>query len=268
MAHVVIPAPLQPVTGLGDPVRVYRQGDLSKAGSVVCCVAGAGVALGIAYWGLVAYPGAYPAVARTNVPIIVGAGAALLLGMLFWAWRIHARWSEAAVVYRDGLAHYDGNAVRTFPWHEIEAITMRVVEYRTYGVIKTGTDRRYTIVSQGGDKVKLGNTLSKVEELYNQIRAGVFPHQLARVRAAFDGGQPVAFGPITISRAVGLQVGKKSHAWDEIARILLNEGQVQVKLKKGGPFAGLSVPVERVPNLDVFLALVAEVAKEQAARGL
>ncbi len=262
MSSPIIPPSLQYVAELGDPVSVYKRGSLARVGEAFACLVLALLALGLAFWALTTYPRQYPKVAGENVPVMLVMAGVMLLGGLYWAWCIIARWNDAAVVYREGLAHFNGRRVRMFRWSEIESLAMEVVQMRYRGVIPMGTRRKYTIVDPLGGKLLLDGTLARVEELYDQVRAGAFPHIIARARQRFDAGEALQFGPFTIDKGQGIRKGRKSYAWGEISRIAVENGAVGVSPRKGGLFGGLSAPVAKVPNLDAFLVLALEMVKQ------
>jgi hypothetical protein len=266
MPDLDMPPALQSLLGLGDPVRVYRPGRAARLLNALACVAWALLGVGTGYFAYTYHTWASPQVTRTNVPTLYGIAALILGSALFWAWRIRVRWPEAAVVFRDGLAHYDGRQVRTFKWGELAMILMRVTKTSYYG-IPTGTVRQYTITDRTGTRLKLDNSLAKVEDLMKQVMDGAYPHILARDRQAFSAGQRLQYGPISISRDEGVQQGKKRLAWSEIARVAVNDGTVTIKPKKGGLFAGLGASVAAIPNVYAFLAIVGEMAEREKAAG-
>jgi hypothetical protein len=267
METVRIPLSLQSVTGLGEPVRAYPRNAFRKAWSIVVCVAWAVLGLALGFYGLAIYPRAGPQqVTGLDVPLILGLAGLLLLAALVRSWRTASRWDEAALVYRDGFAYFNGRQVRAYKWQDINAVMIDVARRRYLAVIPGGTRHRYGIVGVAG-KVQLDDGLSRVEDLFDRIRDGSFPHILRRSRRAFQAGVSVDFGPISISRRLGVQIRWKKYAWDEIARISATNGALEITPKKDGLFSRRRIAIARIPNLDAFLVIAADAAPGRVGAG-
>lgn len=266
MASITAPSWAESVADLGQPVHVYTQGRVSRLTSAILCPACMVLAAGIGYWGLVAYPQDNPDVAGTNVPIILVFAAGILAAALYWAWRIVRHWNDSAVVYDQGLAHLSGGQLRKLRWDEIESLQMHVVRNTVYGVIPAGTEHKYTITGHLCSRIKLDDNIGKVEQLFSEVREQALPHIMARSRQAFEAGATVQFGFVSISKAQGLQCGKKHYGWDEVAQMRVVNGYLEIKSRKGGRFSGVSVAVASLTNLEVLLAIVADVAAQYAGR--
>lgn len=260
ISTIELPPAFQYVIMLGQPLRLYRP----ARGLIVvigfACAVFVLLGIGMILYGLVLYPRAFADAPSIEVTI---AGGILMLLPLALATNMLWRSTEAAVLYRDGLAHFNGKVVIAVKWEEIASLTMMVTETRMYGVISIGRLHDYTLITLSGKKIKLDGTLAKVEDLVNEIREHSLPHILARSRQAFDAGQMVAFGPISIGKTQGIEWGKNRYAWEDIGQISLSKGEVAIKPKKRGLFRAFCVPVPQVPNVDVFLALGAEMAEQQ-----
>ncbi len=259
MSSIPVPPQFQTVQSLGEPLSVYKGGGLMRWGSVLFCILGACLVPLVFYYALT-YQETYPNVAAQNVPVLLIVGLLLALGLLLWAWRILARWTETAVVYAEGLAHYNGQRILVYEWNQIAAITAQVIQYRYYGIIKAGTSHKYTLTHLNGKQLKLDDHFHHVAELFDRIRERTFRPILTRCCQAYDMGDTVQFGAFAISQAQGVLKGKKSYPWSEIGDVSVIQGTVTIKPKRGGLFSGMSAPVAKVLNLDVFLAMVQELA--------
>src|SRR5262249_43133910 len=89
------------------------------------------------------------------------------------------------------------------------------------------------------------------------IQAEVTRVQLPPARSRFKRGEPVSFGSLTID-AKGLSHEKSTLMWSEIKAIKLEKGIFRIQ-KKGGWFTWTTEPVDQIPNVMVFLALVDEI---------
>lgn len=176
-------------------------------------------------------------------------------------------WRESIVVYQDGFAHFDGKSLKTFRWSDITSLSMNVVRYMHYGVIPGGTERTYTLLDRDGQKFKLGNSLDQVQKFIEILREKIFPYLLNQSEQAYMAGQTIEFGPISLSRIHGLQIGKKNYGWGDIDEVRVNNGQLEIKSKKKGLFANGGASIASIPNIDVLLELVSQGTQEYLSSG-
>jgi serine/threonine protein kinase len=100
-----------------------------------------------------------------------------------------------------------------------------------------------------------------IEQLGRLLDAGVtrvqFPAALQRLNA----GQPLSFGPLTVTRQ-GIATQDKSLSWSEIQEVKTAQGFVSVK-KAGNWLNWTSAPVSKIPNYSVFDALAQAVLRQK-----
>ena len=257
MSDLVVPSSFCSVRGLGEPISVYMRRRRSNGCGLIVCIVGLLLALGAAYCSLAAYPGIVSSSSDVTVPFVFGSfNLLLLLGMALFAWWTVARWNEAAVVYREGLAYFDGRRMHAVAWDEVTSVLISVIRHTHYSVIPiVTTSREYTLTNQEGTRFKLSDSLSNDEELFKQIHREVFPHTLARAQQAFDSGQPIQFGPLSVSKTHGVEKGKRCYPWHDIAAISMSRGWVHIKLRRGDRFTSIQARVSKVPNVHVFLKI-------------
>jgi len=99
-----------------------------------------------------------------------------------------------------------------------------------------------------------------VEELAATIRKNIFPLLYDKYAQAYNGGQTCTFGPVKISKAEGIQIGKKIYPWAEVEQVAIKKGILSVKKKDGGWFSGAKATASSIPNLEVLLAIIDQVA--------
>jgi hypothetical protein len=63
-----------------------------------------------------------------------------------------------------------------------------------------------------------------------------------------------------MTRGLGLITANKSYLWDEIGQVAIEQGRLHIKPKGNGWSTGYSAPIGLVPNVDVFMAMVNELA--------
>jgi hypothetical protein len=257
-----IPDAFSDVFGLGPATAVYSAKKGSRWGALIIMLmlfAGSGAAL---LWG--AY-NAYTRYLKFGPAIVISSltGPWILAGVLFLialvlAWSAFNNWKKAAVVYQDGLAYRDRKGMQAWRWDEFGSMTSAVTKHYTNGIY-TGTTHVYTLVKRNGESFKLNDTIANVEELANEIRQNIFPLLYDMYAQAYNQGQVCTFGPVKLSKAEGVQIGRKVYDWNEIEQVAIQKGVLSVKKKGGGWFSGANTSAASVPNLEVLLSIIDQI---------
>lgn len=248
------PSLFKTVVGLGVPIGVYKA-DRQKIQFRYLLIIFAGLPfLAFAFWELLFHPELYGAP-------FVGLIILVLVGMLAVGRRAGAQWKDAAVVYSDGLAYFNGKTILVFKWDEIASIIVDITG-TSHGKYMIATVHHYTINHQNGKQLRIDKMIVHSGELCDQIRGKTFPHIMARTRQAFLYGKLIKFGAFAMGKEQGILAGEKSLKWRDVGQILLDRRHVIVKPKRGRKGRAMSAQIPGVLNLDVFLALAEEMTKE------
>jgi hypothetical protein len=173
-------------------------------------------------------------------------------------WNAYANWQKGAALYKNGFAYRDRKGVQAWTFAQVTGMTSAVTKRYTNGIY-SGTTHVYTLWNKENKKLVLNDALADVEDLANQVRQGIFPHLYQQAADTYNTGQPVQFGKLVISKANGIQFGKKSYPWDAIKEVTIQRGYLQIAKKDGGWFSGVNVAVSGIPNLEVFLSMVDQI---------
>ena len=142
---------------------------------------------------------------------------------------------------------------RAVPWDEVESLT-------AVGSPDGKRVLRHLLHTKGGATLSLGRSIAGVEELVEEIRTRMTEQRAPALRARIEGGEVVRFGAMTASEQ-GITVGPRVIAWDEVAEVEGQEGEIVVRGRDG---ARLGVArVDEVPNA----FLLAEIAHSRKAAG-
>jgi hypothetical protein len=253
VSDVVAPSLFKTVTGLGEPIGVYRANRQKILFRYFLTIAAGLPFLGLAIWGLRARP-------EFSV-LFVGSITLALMSMLVIGRRAGAQWKDVAVVYFAGLAYFNGKTILIFQWDEIAAITVDITG-TSHGKFMVATVHNYVITHQNGKQLTINKMILRSGELCDQIRGKTFPHIMARSRQAFLYGKLVRFGAFAMGKEQGILAGEKNVQWRDVGQILLERRRVTVKPKRGRKARAMSAEIMRILNLDVFLALAEEMTKE------
>jgi hypothetical protein len=258
--EVALPSPFTSVRELGEPLRVHELEGLNKWTRLFFSSASMALALSIFLYGLAIYSRQFPPPPRQYLAIPIVFAILLFFGAFLWFRRVRMRWREAVVLYSDGLAYYDGRKILVFRWEDVAAIFTRGSRDAPSRFLPREGRGVYTIVHQNGKVLKLGNRLQSVDKLYEDIRHQVYKPILTRCCTAYDSGETILFGPLKMSRSLGLITADKNYLWDEIGQVVIEQGRLHIKAKGSGWSTNYSAPLRLVPNLDVFLAMANELA--------
>jgi hypothetical protein len=176
----------------------------------------------------------------------------VLTPVIYRSWRVY--------VCTEGFVFTRGGKVEAFRWDQIESMLQAVTRRYTNGVY-TGTTHKYTVRRRDGGQVVLNDRLADVEELGNTISDKVTNYQLPQVISAYNAGQTITFGPLSISMQ-GVSNGKELLPWNQIKEMGVKQGVVSVR-KEGKWLNWSTVEVAKIPNIFVFMALVNYVLQGQ-----
>jgi hypothetical protein len=179
----------------------------------------------------------------------VGAPFGILVGLAgFIALLVHL--GQKLDLHQLGLVHRGKRVVR---WEEIESISSRI--YEVIGGRNPGTRGHVTLRLRGGGKLKLTPSLDQVADARAQIEGATFDGMMAAAQAAIASGRPAAFGPLWVSPQ-GLGKGGEVQPWAAFSKIEYEEGKFIAVTQ--GPFAWVKLRRDKIPNIHVFLPLVAQ----------
>ncbi len=259
LGQVPVPGPFASVVGLGEPRRVYDSGGLERLTHLLFSLAGMAFALATFLYALAIFSRQFSQAPRQYLAFPLGFSILLFLFAFLWFRRITSRWNECIVLYSKGIAHYDGRRILMFRWDEISAV-FTGGNVRSPWNLLYRESHTYRLLHQNGRTLELNKNLKWVDELYEEIRRAVYRPILTRCCTAFDSGETVQFGPLGVSRDLGMVAGGKEYRWDEISQVGIRNGRLQIKPKGSGWTSSYSAPLGVIPNLDVFLAMVNELA--------
>jgi hypothetical protein len=187
-----------------------------------------------------------------NSTFSVGAVATLLV--LSTALIVHTSavgGGELIRVYANGILDLR-TGPRAVRWDEIESLTAQEAE-------EGGTVERHLLRTTDGSTIALGPSIGAVEDLVDEIRVRMAEHRLPGVRARIAEGGVVPFGAFAATEH-GLAVGSRVVAWDQIAEIEAEAGEIVVRDARGDRMA--AARLAEVPNA----FLLAEMAHERRGR--
>ncbi|MCJ7512845.1 MAG: hypothetical protein MUO23_07735 [Anaerolineales bacterium] len=204
--------------------------------------------IGLWRWGLAVLHYGPVVVWPWSAPWFAAATAVVVLS-LWLTFNAFGASGRAVHELRTGLL-IEGRRERTHvPWTAVSGIYTSAIHY----LIPMLSTPRLTIelLSHSGRSIRLPAVLSGADHLVSTIKVRTYPRLLEEYRQAFNTGAPLHFGPLELNRN-GMQYGKETLAWAEVASVTLERGRLWVRPMSG---RGWRIAVRRIPNAEVCLQL-------------
>jgi len=188
-------------------------------------------------------------------------------------------------VYPWGITWINGEREGSARWDDITQVFRAVTRHSTNGA-PTYTEYNYTFKLADGRSGRIygrlpaakarasgqariqstpgGTTPVTIEQLGRLLESAVTRVQLPKAAGRFNEGQPISFGPLTVS-STGISSSDQSLPWSEIQDISTRQGIVSVK-KSGKWLAWKRTHVSQIPNYFVFDALVHAILDQRSRR--
>src|SRR5262245_36699700 len=156
-------------------------------------------------------------------------------------------------VYPHGFLYARGRHIDFCPWERVQAFWC----YQ-YAPPETMHRHKYWVTRDDGVVFAFkGSRLNDVRDLAGRIMENVHDRLLAPALEAYNAGQPVSFGPITIDPE-GLEYRGQYLRWEQMTGIRADAESDFVIEKLGKTYAWCELSTSRIPNFPVLLVLLNE----------
>lgn len=253
----------QPVAILGRPLQVFH---LHHAGLVrwgnllvsLACLSGAAAVLVFgAYQTSLNYYRFGPAIVWKTIEFPLVLEVVLLVSGLLEARVAYFNWKREISLYENGLTYQDHRGIQVWRWNEIQSL--RNNTFRNYAAfLLTGETHLCIIEKNRGESLVINDGFENAAELISVIRSKVFPRLYAQHVDQLRCGQLLKFGPLTLSLAGGIEYHQRTYRLENIQSTGTVNGSLILSLKDGRKWEKLKVSTTNLPNMDVLLALLAD----------
>ncbi|MBC8497185.1 MAG: hypothetical protein ISS57_19715 [Anaerolineales bacterium] len=199
------------------------------------------------------------------------------------------------MLHKHGLMiHWTGGQHHRLPWEEIDGLICNTIE-NTFLEFPLKTRHRLTICTQSGKLIRIDDRIPKLPELTARLKAKIYPRLLPQLRAAFQKGDTLDFGPIILHkkwvcfkrvekfRKLGragaqsapphapisglsstemkrtnkkfVQLREQEIPWEQVARLNVVSGQLVVESHSNQK---IKIAVGKIPNVDLLIQLLQE----------
>jgi hypothetical protein len=153
-----------------------------------------------------------------------------------------------------GITWRKGRKLQVFRWEDIENVFITSFQY---GILDFAWGNRIEILLHlhNGERLKINQVFENIETLMETMKHYAYPRMFEKVRQAFNQGEPTQFGPIILT-SQGVLNGKRTMRWQEIGKIQLQRGYLQLQpiAETHGP--KFSIPVHKIPNIDLCIQIL------------
>lgn len=156
-------------------------------------------------------------------------------------------------LFEHGLAEVGKNGeVSVFRWDSMTA-RQEITERYANGIY-VGTTYVYTFHRQDGTTLKVTDFYAEPDRWGPAIQQEITRAQLPGLLTRLQQGQTLAYGDFSVNLG-GVATTKGSLTWPEIEKVDISQGMLVLR-KVGKKLPWTNVPVKRIPNLFLFLALI------------
>jgi hypothetical protein len=178
----------------------------------------------------------------------------LIAVTLYFLWDLVTNFNLKAYIFAEGIVRVKGSKVDVMRWEHIEALWVKVVRHSYRGLITIYKSYTYTVRRNDGVQFKFGSAFKNARQLGEVMQSEVARRHLPKAIAAYESGNPVQFGPLSVSMQ-GISKNGILVPWQQVGQVNGSRGWVVVH-KQGSLLAGSRTRGTSIPNLQVFFQLV------------
>lgn len=212
---------------------------------------------GLWRWSL-AYTHYGPAVVwRWSLPwflAALGLSPAFFLGV-YSLWRSRG---QTVALYPSGLIVRRARRKIELPWQEIQSLNLHNA-WQNLPLVRSGRPRLLVIRTHDGQQLRLTSELEHFDRLVESIKAKVYPRMHRSLAAAFNQGNALSFGPLTLAPS-GLKWRNSTTPWGQVAAATLDNGKIVIRDREG---KRVRLAAASVPNADLCLQMIESVIQSQ-----
>jgi len=131
------------------------------------------------------------------------------------------------------------------------------------------TLQEYKLCQANGTELVLAKRFRKFKKLGKAIEQEVTRHLLPGALAAYNAGQPVSFGEISVSgQGITIRSRQETIAWNELNMVQGSGSHIYINWKKQGHLLASTrtIPISEVPNVCVLTELVKTIRGSQQSQ--
>lgn len=145
-------------------------------------------------------------------------------------------------------------------WEQISGIALSMTQDVFLGP-RGHTHLRAVLYPNLGRPIRLDDRMQNLAELVSRIKASLYPRMLPDMKANFQAGKWLYFGPLAVQANV-LRMHHNKITWEQIENLQVKNGYLAVSWKEEQePFRDERIPIAEIPNLELLLQIIREGVK-------
>lgn len=167
--------------------------------------------------------------------------------------------------FAQGLIYAKSEKIDIARWDQVAAV-WQVQRRQRYGysyggiiaalIFRSNMRESYKLQRNDGITISIASaSVSNIQELGQVIQYEITQRQSPQAIAAFNTGQPIPFGPFTVSQQGIARANGGQLPWNQVALVDTQRGSLIIK-QTGKTLNWAASPVGKIPNLGVFNAVV------------
>jgi hypothetical protein len=181
---------------------------------------------------------------------VIGLGLFGLVSLIlrFRTSQLEIQLTPMAITYRKG------RNLKVYRWDEVNRMYITSIRY---GILKLSWSRKTEALLHfhNGQRLKINQAFERIETLMDSVKRYVYPIMFSRYRNAFNRGESIPFGPLVLTPQ-GIMNGRKIVRWQELTKIDLQGGFLQLQSTQNSRGKKYTIPVHRIPNIDLCIQLL------------
>ncbi len=185
--------------------------------------------------------------------------AAVFLALAWWTFSRQVRLYEQGLVYKSVFGE------KEIEWPEVQKFYYSATK-QSVNFIPVGTYYNFRLQGRGGEKIRMGSGLARMEQLGHRLIELTSPPLMRKMIEYYNSGEELDFGPIKVRRLEGIRVGKfigsKTIPWAEVLEYRIEGGEFYVW--RVGEKRTTGTSIAEIPNVFVLLGLLDSVFQRPA----
>jgi hypothetical protein len=167
------------------------------------------------------------------------------------------------IIYEQGFSYETKNAFICASWEEITGLQMDF--QRIWWLIFLIKRTNLTIHLFNGNSLMINHYMQHIDQVKALFEKQVFPIVMERMRAGYNQGAVLPFGPILLSKANGMKFENTMIRWESIHSMTVDGGTLTFKYYMvGGALETARCQIKDIINLSVLLTLIKESLKPES----
>jgi hypothetical protein len=142
-------------------------------------------------------------------------------------------------------------------WRQISGVALSATQ-AVFFHQRGQTRLRAVIYPNQGKPIRLDERLENLAELTSRIKASLYPRLLPDMKASFQAGKWLYFGPLALQARI-LRLQHAEITWQQVEDIQVKNGYLAVTWREGPePARNIRIPISKIPNLELLLQIIRE----------